>query len=398
MTNRALSVSQLNLYVKSVLESDGNLRSVFVRGEISNYTRNARSGHAYFSLKDAGASVRVVMFSSAVEKLKFSPADGMSVVVSGKVGLYERDGQYQLSAFSMEPEGVGAVYMVFRQLCRKLSSEGLFDERFKKPIPIFPRKIGVITSSTGAAIRDIISVSRRRFSGIPLYIRPISVQGDSCAEDARRAIEFFNCNFPVDVILLARGGGSYEDLAGFNDEKLARAIFASEIPIISAIGHEIDFTVADYVADLRAPTPSAAAELAVPLRTDLEAQILQTKNACRVAFLARLDAEEQNLKTLHYRLNFSAFLEKRKGEIGVLAYRTKVAFLHALHKKEADLRTVTGKIQALSPLATLMRGYAIVYKDGKRIFRVSDVHRGDALKIRMKDGEIDCVAEKNTTL
>lgn len=398
MTDRALSVSQLNLYVKSVLETDGNLRSVSVRGEISNYVRNPRSGHAYFSLKDAGASVRVVMFSSAADKLRFSPSDGMSVVVTGKVGLYERDGQYQISAFSMEPEGVGAAYIAFRQLCRKLSAEGLFDARFKKPIPVFPEKIGVITSSTGAAIRDIISVSQRRFSGISLYIRPISVQGDSCADDARRAIDFFNRKFPVDVILLARGGGSYEDLAGFNDEALARTIFASGIPIISAIGHEIDFTVADYVADLRAPTPSAAAELAVPLRSDLEAQISHAETACRTAFLARLDAEEQNLRTLRYRLNFSAFLEKRQRETEVLAHRTEVAFFHVLQKKEAELRAVTDKIQALSPLATLMRGYAIVYKKEKRIFRVSDVHRGDALKIRMKDGEIDCVAEKTVAL
>ena len=261
---QALTVTGLNEYIKSKLDTDPVLSGVFVKGEISNFVNHYKTGHFYLSLKDEGGVIRAVMFRQSAMKLNFVPENGMKVICSGRVSSYVKDGQYQIYITSMEPDGVGALYIAFEQLKKKLEEEGLFDPMYKKPLPKYPKKIGIITSPTGAAIRDMIHVSGRRFPLAKLCLYPSLVQGDGAPAQLIRGIETFNTTCPVDVIILGRGGGSLEELWAFNDENLARAIFASRIPIISAVGHETDFSISDFVADLRAPTPSAAAEVALP--------------------------------------------------------------------------------------------------------------------------------------
>lgn len=263
MEKRIITVSELNEYIKMVLENDELLMRVFIKGEISNFTNHYKTGHFYFSLKDEGGAVRAVMFRGSASKLKFVPENGMRVVVGGRVGVFPRDGQYQVYAETMEPDGVGALYVAYEQLKAKLEKEGLFDAAKKKPLPKIPTRIGIITSPTGAAIRDIINILGRRFPLAKAVLYPALVQGEGAAPDLVRGIDYFNSAGNVDVIIIGRGGGSLEDLWAFNDETLARRVAASKIPVISAVGHETDFTLCDFAADRRAPTPSAAAELAV---------------------------------------------------------------------------------------------------------------------------------------
>ena len=259
-----LSVSQLNRYVKSIIEQDYNLQTVFVQGEISNFTNHYRTGHYYMTIKDEYSSIRAVMFKSANSRLRFMPENSMNVIIKGRVSVFERDGQYQLYIDDMQPDGAGALSLAFEQLKNKLAAEGLFDESRKRPIPRFPERVGVVTSPTGAAIRDIINVISRRFPAAELILCPVQVQGASAAGQIKAAIELFNAKKAADVLIVGRGGGSAEELWAFNEEPVARAVAASEIPVISAVGHETDFTICDFAADLRAPTPSAAAEIAVP--------------------------------------------------------------------------------------------------------------------------------------
>ena len=262
---RVLSVSQINFFIKSLIEGDGRMRDIYARGEISNFTDHYRSGHLYFSLKDEKSVLKAVMFSSAAHRLRFHPKEGMRVIVRGRVAVYEPGGQYQFYVEEMQPDGVGALSLAFEQLKEKLAAEGLFAEEHKRPIPPFPARIGVITSPTGAAVQDIRNILSRRWPAAEIMFCPVLVQGEDAAAQLTAAVKLMNAQKAADVIIIGRGGGSAEDLAAFNDETLARAVFASKIPVISAVGHETDFTIADFVADVRAPTPSAAAELAVTL-------------------------------------------------------------------------------------------------------------------------------------
>ncbi|MBQ3004952.1 MAG: exodeoxyribonuclease VII large subunit, partial [Clostridia bacterium] len=259
-----ITVSQLNAYLKSIIEYDDNLRDFYLKGEISNFTNHYRTGHLYMTLKDGESQVKAVMFRSAAQKLKFRPENSMQIIARGRISVYERDGQYQFYIEEMQPDGVGALALAFEQLKKKLENEGLFSKEYKKPIPEFPERIGVVTSPTGAAIQDILNVLGRRYPKAEVIFAPVQVQGDSASGQIAKAIFEFNQKKCADVLIVGRGGGSIEDLWAFNEEVVARAVFASKIPIISAVGHETDFTICDFVADLRAPTPSAAAELATP--------------------------------------------------------------------------------------------------------------------------------------
>lgn len=273
-----LSVSQLNRYIKMNFDADENLANIFISGEISNFTNHYRTGHLYFTLKDDSSAVRAVMFNSSAKRLKFMPEDGMKVIARGRVSVYEASGQYQLYVDDMQPDGVGALNLAYEQLKEKLQKEGLFSELHKKPLPPYPEKVGVITSPTGAAVRDIINVLGRRFSYAEIVFCPVLVQGDGAHLQLTDAVNLFNSERAADVIIIGRGGGSIEDLWEFNDEGLARAVYNSEIPVISAVGHETDFTICDFVADMRAPTPSAAAELAVPDANELQYALSALKN------------------------------------------------------------------------------------------------------------------------
>ena len=268
-TPTVYSVNELNSYVKRILDNDENLKHIFVTGEISNYKAHY-SGHLYMTIKDESASVKAVMFAGNASRLRFRPENGMKVLIFGTVSLFPRDGSYQLYISDMQPDGMGALSVAFEQLKKKLAAEGLFSDSYKKPIPKFPTRIGVITSETGAAVQDIFNVLSRRFPSAEVVLRPTQVQGDGAAQDIAKAIYVFNEYNAADVLIVGRGGGSIEDLWAFNEEVVARAVFASEIPVISAVGHETDYTICDFVADLRAPTPSAAAELAVPDRLELK--------------------------------------------------------------------------------------------------------------------------------
>lgn len=385
-----LSVSNLNEYVSRLLENDLRLRSVRVSGEITGYKRHS-SGHLYFSLKDENALIRCVMFRSNALKLKFEPSDGMQVILSGSVSIYVKDGQYQFYATGMRPSGEGELYKQFLELRDKLGAEGLFER--KRPIPFLPRCVGVVTSETGAAFHDIRTVIARRFPTMRILLAPALVQGGGAAQTIIDGIALLNGIDEVDVIIVGRGGGSYEDLFCFNDEALARAIFASKKPVISAVGHEIDFTIADFVSDLRAPTPSAAAELCVPELEGLIAALDERKERMSSLVAARLTAARQQIGMLssdsvlvkpslmldikRERLDSTAkLLEQRAGE------RITAAYL--------KLDGLAQRLGSLDPFAVLKRGYAIVSKpEGETVYGASELARGDALKLTFNDGSAE---------
>ena len=370
---RAFSVSELNGYIKNLFENNKTLSAVTVKGEISNFT-NHRSGHLYFSLKDSDGQIRAVMFKSSAARLKFMPESGMRVIAHGAVSVYSRDGSYQLYVSSLQPDGIGALYLAYEQLKARLSEEGLFDDEYKKPIPYLPRRIGVITSPTGAAVRDIINVTGRRYPLADLYIYPSLVQGDGAEENLISALEYFNKTRLVDVIIIGRGGGSIEDLWAFNGERLARKIFESDIPVISAVGHETDFTICDFVSDLRAPTPSAAAELAVPdarellLRTD---SLIERAEASLIRSLERAgDRLSRCSEKLTYENMFLMLCERR--EALTLAYeKAKRAVKADFDGKNAVFSIALEKLGALNPLAVLKRGYALAQAHGKPVRSVA---------------------------
>ncbi|MBQ6935614.1 MAG: exodeoxyribonuclease VII large subunit, partial [Clostridia bacterium] len=296
------SVTELNDFVKTLLDNNENLKNVFVTGEISNF-KNHYSGHMYMTIKDEGGAIKAVMFSSYASRLKFVPENGMKVIILGSVSLYSKDGSYQLYITDMQPDGIGALNLAYEQLKEKLSKEGLFNQENKKPIPVFPQKIGVATAPDGAAVRDIFSILKRRFPLAEIVFCPVAVQGASAAPEIANAIKFFNEKSACDVLIIGRGGGSLEDLWAFNEEIVARAIFESEIPVVSAVGHETDFTIADFVADLRAPTPSAAAELAVPDIIELKSDLLGLKQHLTVLIKNRLNFEREYLDNAEKRLS-----------------------------------------------------------------------------------------------
>lgn len=391
MVSKIITVTQLNTYVKSLFDQDNNLKFVMVEGEISNLKDHYASGHIYFSLKDAKSVISAVMFSFYAKNLRFRPESGMKVIVRARVSVYEPSGQYQLYVEDMQPDGIGALTIRLEQLKAKLEKEGLFSLEHKKKIPAYPSSVGVITSPTGAAVRDIINIITRRFPCAEIVLAPVLVQGDSAPEQLIRAVKTFSHYKCADVVIIGRGGGSIEDLWAFNDEGLARAIYDCELPIISAVGHETDFTICDFVCDLRAPTPSAAAELAVPDRATLSENLQATRQYISSIVDTRIKNSEASLKKetalyLAYSPLSSINSEKEK----LLRYLDR-AQSSCESKFESAVKSLSenlSKADALNPVAVLKRGYSYLSKDSKRVSSVADVSVGDTLSITLSDGEI----------
>ena len=390
MEQRIFSVSELTKAIKAELEEQ--FTNIWVEGEISNLA-TPQSGHTYFTLKDASSQIRAVIFKSAGKLLKFQLEHGMKILARGAISVYAPRGEYQLIINYVEPRGAGALQLAFEQLKKRLAEEGLFDQQFKKPIPMLPHKIGVVTSPTGAAIRDILNIVTRRFANVQILIAPVRVQGAEAPGEIVRAIEMLNRLPDVDVLIVGRGGGSLEDLWAFNDEAVARSIFASRIPVISAVGHEIDYTIADFVADLRAPTPSAAAELVVQNKENLiyTVQTLNTRlQNTLVNFISRLKERIQQctLRLEDPRKRISE-LQQRLDES---QNRMLILLRHYLEKKRYQLGTSVGKLNNLSPLTLLARGYAIC-RDAKTLRTLktaTDIAIGEDVLIRLSEGELQC--------
>lgn len=392
MEPRVATVSQINGYVKKILDHNIILNNVWVKGELSNFKRHY-SGHIYITLKDEGGVLKAVMFRGAAATLAFEPADGMKVLARGRISVYEAGGAYQLYIEEMIPDGVGELYIAYEQLKKQLADEGLFDERHKKPIPKFPKAVGVVTAPTGAAVRDIINVITRRYPMAEIILYPAKVQGTGAAQSVVKAIEYFNATREVDTLIVGRGGGSIEDLWAFNEEITARAIYASEIPVISAVGHETDFTIADFVADLRAPTPSAAAEIAVPSTPELAARITADKSRIQQSIVSRIEGGRLLLKRFKMRTP-----KDRIDEYSLRVDAMTRSMENSLKMKTMSLRrrfaAQAAKLDALSPLQTLSRGYAIpTREDGTVIRSVGEVKSGDEFTLRLKDGSKDCVVK-----
>ena len=390
-TNAALTVSQLNNYIKTLFESDDVLCQIAVRGEISNFKNHYSTGHLYFSLKDSESLIRCVMFSSYASRLAFAPDNGMTVTLYGRVSLYPRDGSYQIYVSNMIPDGIGDQHIAFEMLKRKLEAEGLFDQSRKKPLPKFPRSVGVVTSATGAAIRDILNVLSRRYPVAEVLIYPALVQGDGAANSVANGIKYFNkSNNPPDVIIIGRGGGSGEDLGAFNDESLARTVAASDIPIISAVGHETDFAITDFVADLRAPTPSAAAELAVPDKNELLRKLSNVKIRCANLLSQRIEFCEKQFSTLASASVLRSpqhLVELRLDEVARLAEKLDGSYCKKVDASLANLTREASKLEALSPLKTIARGYAAVKGEAGIIFSTRQLNVGQSIDITLSDGE-----------
>lgn len=436
---QAITVKELTRYIKARLEQDQRLSDVWVRGEISNFTRHS-SGHMYFTLKDADSRVKAIMFASYNQRLPFIPKDGTKVLAKGGISVYERDGQYQMYVTQMQPDGVGSLYLAYEQLKQRLEAEGLFAVHRKRAIPRFPRAIGVVTSPTGAAVRDIIITLQRRFPAIPVQLYPVLVQGTQAAPSIVKAIRRLNEAGEVDLLIVGRGGGSLEELWAFNEEAVARAIYASQIPVISAVGHETDFTIADFVADLRAATPTAAAELAVPHHMELRHQLAVEQERMRKALQRRLQEGRERLfrvrrspyllnprkqllepverldrltEQLGYRINrrLANAREARMGLTHRLARhdpgeqviyarrqsdalgRRLAAAMQALMKdKQAGFDAALRQLDALSPLKVMQRGYSLVYneKETALIKSIHQIQPGDLVRVRLADGRLDC--------
>ena len=383
-----ITVTQINRYIGSILKNDRNIQGIMVRGEISNYVKHFRSGHVYFTLKDSDSAIKAVMFASAASRLKFAPEDGMAVIVSGSIGVYERDGAYQLYVNDIIPEGEGAQGAALEQLKRKLQKEGIFDTAHKRPIPAMPKKIGAVTSLSGAAVRDIINVLSRRYPIGEVYAVNALVQGEGAPESVCRGIlraEAAGC----DVIIVGRGGGSSEDLSAFNTEKVAYAIYNCKVPVISAVGHETDFTIADLAADLRAPTPSAAAELAAPDISLLYEKIGILERRYEKAALAVLDRSTDRFIALNARLAAQSPENRLKltGEkLSVLDKRRDAAFLRYMDRLERQLEEKAARLDSLSPLKVLSRGYSLVYKEDSLLSSSESLSKGDKVKITFGSG------------
>lgn len=396
LEREALSVTQVNLYIKEIMNRDLILTDLAVKGEISNFKAHS-SGHMYLSLKDKTGVMRGVMFRSAAAKLDFKPENGMKVVAHGRVSVYERDGQYQLYIDHMEPEGVGDLYVAFEKLKKKLEAEGLFDPGHKLPLPRYPKKIGVVTAPTGAAIRDILNVLSRRFSYADVVLYPVLVQGENSAQSIVEAIGYFNTSGLADVLIVGRGGGSIEDLWSFNEEIVARAIYDSRIPIVSAVGHEIDFTISDFVADLRAPTPSAAAELVVPSQIELREKFQNVYRRLYTQAERGVERARARVKACAGRPAFRnpvAKLEDHRLYLDQLSRLFEKSYQNLLEQKKNDMRLLVSKLDGLSPLGTMARGYSILKdEDGRVVKQTGQVKRGDHLRVMVADGEIPVCAE-----
>lgn len=392
MQYNPITVTDLNKYIKGRIDNDEMLNNVLVKGEISNF-KNHYTGHMYFTLKDENSLIKCVMFKTYTTHLSFMPKDGMKVIVLGGVSVFERDGVYQIYAKAMKEDGLGNLYVAYEELKNKLSNEGLFDEKYKKPIPFMPKTIGVLTSNTGAVIRDIINVSTRRNPNVNIRLYPVPVQGSGAGEKIAEGIEFMNKNKLADVLIIGRGGGSIEDLWPFNEEVVARAMFNSEIPIISAVGHETDFTIADFVADLRAPTPSAAAELAVANIDDVRENLRAYNNRYKVSLKKKIELMKMSYEKCMTRQAFKNPTQKINEQYMLIDMKVKSLQNSILLKiKEDKTKFVkeVAKLDALSPLKTLTRGYSIISKqDGRIAKEVRDLSQGEKVSIRLSDGKVD---------
>lgn len=389
--NAVIGVAGLNEYIKALIDRDPALRSIHVRGEISNFKNHYSTGHFYFTLKDEGGVVRCVMFRSSATKLPFMPENGMKVVLHGRVSAFVRDGQYQIYADDMEPDGVGALYIAYDQLRRKLESEGLFDPARKLAIPKIPNRVGIITSATGAAVRDMINVCGRRFPYAKITLYPALVQGQGAAASLMSGVNYFNETGSADVIIIGRGGGSIEDLWAFNDEALARTVAASRIPIISAVGHETDFTICDFAASCRAPTPSAAAEIAVPLADELKRKIFNLIAREGAVLTQRISARREAVKRLSDSRALTVpqtYIDDRRMNCAALSDRLERAVKMKADASASSLALYAGKLSALDPLAVLARGYSAIYKGDSVIKSVDDVSIGDEITMKVSDGDV----------
>ena len=417
MDEKYISVYQLTKYIKYKFDNDINLNEVFIRGEISNFKAHSR-GHFYFTLKDENSRINAIMFASSTKNIKFVPQDGMKVMVTGKISVFEATGQYQIYVNEMLEDGIGNLYIAFEQLKKKLQAEGLFDESLKKKIPKIPRRIGVVTAPTGAAIKDIISTIKRRWPLTEVYLFPSLVQGEDAKDDIVRQIKRAE-EFELDTLIVGRGGGSIEDLWAFNEECIARAIFECPIPVISAVGHEVDFTISDFVADLRAPTPTGAAEMAVPQIGDVVNYLNQLN--------IRLNKVITN-KVVNYRERLDSIINRNILKNPMVIYQTKEMLFDSLlerlkhsslnlvnikSKKLIELKSsyilrspfkildnkankylnLVSKLETLSPLLTLQRGYTMTKKDGKVISSAKKIKKGDKIEVSFTDGEIDAIVE-----
>lgn len=389
MKYNAVTVTQLNKYLKDRFDEDENLNAILVKGEISNF-KNHYTGHLYFTLKDENSLIKCIMFKSYAEKLNFKPKDGMKVMVFGTVSVFERDGVYQIYAKSMMEDGIGDLHEQFEQLKAKLEKEGLFEQSHKKIIPLYPNVIGVITSQTGAVIRDIINVSTRRNPNVYIRLLPVPVQGPGAAEQIADKIRIMNEKKLADVLIIGRGGGSLEDLWPFNEEIVARAIYDSEIPIISAVGHETDFTIADFVADLRAPTPSAAAELAVPDIFEVKQKIINYQDRSKLALKKKIEIMKLRFEKIMKSRIFTDPMRKVMDNSIILddyMKRLENAMKEIKTEKKNKYTELVTKLDSISPLKTLIRGYSLTEKDGKIIKRATQIDKGDIITIKFSDGE-----------
>ena len=389
MKYNAITVTELNRYIKEKISDDEMLSNILIKGEISNYKKHY-TGNLYFTLKDENSLIKCIMFKSYADRLEFDPKDGTNVLVFGSVSVFERDGVYQIYCRAMQEDGIGNLYKEYEKLKAKLFEEGLFDESHKKKIPMFPKEIGVLTSSTGAVIRDIINVSTRRNPNVHIRLLPVAVQGEGAAEKIADGIYKLNNEAKVDVIIVARGGGSIEDLWPFNEEIVARAIYSSKIPVISAVGHETDFTIADFVADLRAPTPSAAAELAVPNIYDIKNNINKYVNSMRASLKRKIEfsvlryqkclaskvIKEPNLILQNNYVKIDDCLKNMENNLNLKVKENKILAMNLITK-----------LDTLSPLKTLTRGYSIIEKNNKIIKESKDLSENDEVLLRLIDGE-----------
>ena len=398
-SDSTLTVTELNEYIKSLFDNSRMLASVTVKGEISNLVYH-RTGHLYFSLKDSGGQIRAVMFRSHAAGLKFLLENGMKVIIHGSVSVFTRDGSYQLYANSVQPDGIGALYLAYEQLKEKLALEGLFDKEFKRPLPKYPIRIGVITSPTGAAVRDIINVISRRYPLADMYLYPSLVQGDGAEDNLIRGIDFFDRSKLCDVVIIGRGGGSIEDLWAFNSERLARRIFSSTVPVISAVGHETDFTICDFVSDMRAPTPSAAAELATP---DIRECFLKVDGyASRLCELLLLSVERmrQRLKNVTSSYVFAdpySLIREKREELTEISEKLNMLITDKTREKRIELGLIAEKLGALNPLSVLSRGYSYATVSDRGITSVEDISVGDCVRVEVKDGNFTATVTAKET-
>lgn len=391
---KILEVSQVNRYIKELFLRDLLLNSIWIKGEISNFKHHS-SGHMYFTLKDNSSTLKCVMFQTYVSKLRFIPVNGMKIIASGKVSVFERDGQYQLYCEEMQPDGLGALYAAFEQLKAKLDKEGLFSAANKKSLPFLPERVGVVTSRTGSVIKDIINVASRRFPGIQIVLFPVAVQGSTAAGEIANAIESFNNSYNVDVIILARGGGSLEDLWAFNEEIVARAIFNSKIPVISAVGHETDYTIADMTADYRAPTPSAAAEVAVPDKRELHFRIYSVARRITNSIVNNMDNARNKLDKIQNRIPFKQPLNRVYQFRMFLGINTKTLTKNISSKMQIEKNRFTNQVLrlgSLNPLSVLARGYCVaeIPETHKIIKNVNSICKNQEINIKFIDGKALC--------